>query len=71
MDNIAVYLSQQEWQQVMAMISMAPWRDANPVLMKIGEQVRQQTQTQPQPEAGAGGLRPGNVNGPNKQEVRS
>lgn len=37
-----VDLTATEWQQVMAMISSAPWRDANPLLMKIGEQLQQQ-----------------------------
>lgn len=37
-----VDLDPQEWQQVMAMISSAPWRDANPLLMKIGQQLQAQ-----------------------------
>ena len=37
-----VELEAQEWQQVMAMISSAPWRDANPLLMKIGAQLQAQ-----------------------------
>lgn len=37
-----VDLTPQEWQQVMAMISSAPWRDANPILMRIGEQLQAQ-----------------------------
>jgi hypothetical protein len=37
-----VELDPTEWQQVMAMISAAPWRDANPLLMKIGQQLQQQ-----------------------------
>jgi hypothetical protein len=39
----SVELDDQEWQQVMAIIATAPWRDANPLLMKIGNQLRQQT----------------------------
>lgn len=39
-----VELDAPEWQQVMAMISTAPWRDANPLLMKIGQQLQQQHQ---------------------------
>jgi hypothetical protein len=39
----SVELEDQEWQQVMAIIATAPWRDANPLLMKIGNQLRQQT----------------------------
>lgn len=37
-----VTLTEQEWQQVMAIISTAPWRDANPLLMKIGQQLQAQ-----------------------------
>lgn len=40
-----VDLSHAEWQQVMALLANAPWRDANPLLMKIGAQL----QAQPQP----------------------
>jgi hypothetical protein len=38
-----VELDTNEWQQVMAILSTAPWRDANPLLMKIGGQLRLQT----------------------------
>ena len=37
-----VELSETEWQQVMAIIATAPWTTANPLLMKIGDQLRQQ-----------------------------
>jgi hypothetical protein len=37
-----VELDDQEWQQVMAIIATAPWRDANPLLMKMGSQLRAQ-----------------------------
>ena len=36
----AVNLDGNEWGQVMAILSTAPWRDANPLLMKIGDQLR-------------------------------
>ena len=39
----AVELSDAEWSQVMGMISTAPWRDANPLLMKIGQQLNRQS----------------------------
>jgi hypothetical protein len=40
-----VELDEQEWQQVMAILSTGSWRDANPLLMKIGQQLQaQQTQ---------------------------
>jgi hypothetical protein len=41
-----VELDEQEWQQVMGILSTAPWRDANPLLMKIGSQLRLQQQHQ-------------------------
>lgn len=37
-----VDLNDAEWGEVMAIISEAPWRRANPLLMKIGEQLRAQ-----------------------------
>lgn len=79
MDNQAVYLSEREWQAVMGLISLAPWRDANPLLMKIGAQLQQQQagamagpglQQAPQQAEPAGQGPPRIVNGPNK-EVRS
>lgn len=36
----SVEMTDTEWQQVLGILSMAPWRDANPLLMKIGEQLR-------------------------------
>ena len=39
-----VNLDANEWGQVMAILATAPWRDANPLLMKIGEQLRLQQQ---------------------------
>lgn len=48
-NNQAVYLSEREWQQVMGLISLAPWRDANPLLMKIGEQLQRQAGAMAQP----------------------
>lgn len=54
-------LSENEWGQVMAGISLLAWREANPLLMKIGEQMRAQNVQLMQP------ARPGN--GPDK-EVR-
>jgi hypothetical protein len=36
-----VALDDNEWQQVLAILATAPWRDANPLLMKIGNQLRQ------------------------------
>jgi hypothetical protein len=36
----AVDLNDQEWGQVMSILSDAPWKIANPLLMRIGEQLR-------------------------------
>ena len=38
----SVELTEHEWQQVLSLISEAPWRVANPFLLKIGEQLRTQ-----------------------------
>ena len=43
-----VILEPNEWGQVMAILATAPWRDANPLLMKIGEQLRQHVQQPPE-----------------------
>jgi hypothetical protein len=37
-----VELDEQEWQQVINLIAQAPWTVANPLLMKIGNQLRAQ-----------------------------
>jgi hypothetical protein len=39
----SVELDDQEWQQVINLIAQAPWTVANPLLMKIGNQLRTQT----------------------------
>jgi hypothetical protein len=39
---MVVDLTDQEWQQVLGILSTASWRDANPLLMKIGNQLRLQ-----------------------------
>lgn len=36
----SIHLDDQQWQQVLAILSTAPWRDANPLIMAIGEQLR-------------------------------
>jgi hypothetical protein len=38
----SVELEDQEWQQVLGLISEGPWRAANPLLMKIGAQLQAQ-----------------------------
>jgi hypothetical protein len=37
---VNVNLEEEEWQRVMQIIAQAPWNIANPILMKIGEQLR-------------------------------
>jgi hypothetical protein len=61
----SVELTDNEWGQLMNLISTAPWRDANPLLMKIGDQLRAQHQLQQQSPTMASG----HVGG-NSQEVR-
>jgi hypothetical protein len=40
-----VSLDDEEWQRVLTIIASAPWNVANPLLMKIGEQLRHQQVT--------------------------
>jgi hypothetical protein len=40
-----VQLEDEEWQRVLTIIAGAPWNVANPLLMKIGEQLRHQQAT--------------------------
>ena len=42
-----VELDDNEWSLVMGIIATAPWRDANPLLMKIGNQLRIQQEVTP------------------------
>jgi hypothetical protein len=37
---IEVRLDPEEWQRVLAILSQAPWATVNPLIMKIGEQLR-------------------------------
>jgi hypothetical protein len=37
---IEVRLPIEQWQQVLAILSRAPWAEANPLIMGIGEQLR-------------------------------
>lgn len=39
-----VRLEMQEWNQLLAVLAQAPWNVANPLIMKIGEQLRAQQQ---------------------------
>ena len=42
---MTVDLSEAEWNAVLNLIAMGPWREANPLLMKIGEQLQVQKQS--------------------------
>jgi hypothetical protein len=42
MTERTVHLDIEEWQRVLAVLSQAPWSTANPLIMKIGEQLRAQ-----------------------------
>lgn len=42
-----VELDEREWNQIMTMLSNAPWNIANPLLMRIGQQLRMQADTPP------------------------
>jgi hypothetical protein len=39
---MVIDLTDQEWQQVLGILATAPWTVANPLLMKIGNQLRLQ-----------------------------
>ena len=51
---IEIRLEQQDWNQVLQVLSQAPWNVANPLILKIGEQLRQHQAPPPQ----TAGLRP-------------
>lgn len=68
---MTVYLEKPEWDQILAILGKVPWEVANPLLMKIGGQLRPQYEhlaavpgLQDQPGPGVLGtqgiLRPGN-----------
>jgi len=59
----AVVLDDNEWSAVLAILSTAPWRDANPLMMKIGGQLRTQQEFR---QTGAPPVQPEG----NGQEVR-
>jgi hypothetical protein len=40
MHMIEVRLPIEQWQQVLAILSQAPWAQANPLIMGIGDQLR-------------------------------
>ena len=42
-----VQLEDAEWQAVLGLMSLGPWREADPLLMKIGQQLQHQAQQEP------------------------
>jgi hypothetical protein len=40
----SIQLDDEEWQRVLTIIAGAPWNVANPLLLKIGEQLRVQSE---------------------------
>ena len=44
-----VRLDIEEWQRVLGVLSQAPWATANPLIMKIGDQLRMQDLPSPSP----------------------
>ena len=49
-----VRLDLEEWQRVLGVLAQAPWATANPLIMKIGEQLRMQEPAPAQPARGNG-----------------
>lgn len=41
--TVSVSLDQEEWNRVLAVLAQAPWNVSNPLIMKIGEQLRAAT----------------------------
>jgi hypothetical protein len=44
MTTTRVELDPSEWAQVLQILAQAPWHAANPLIMKIGDQLRSQPQ---------------------------
>ena len=66
----SVDLEDSEWQVVLGMIAAAPWRDANPLLMKIGQQLRKGHDLARDQELGEAQQRR-NANGPRSSSISS
>lgn len=39
---ISIVLPAEEWNKVLAILAQAPWNIANPLIMAVGDQLRQQ-----------------------------
>ena len=61
-----ISLDEQVWGQVLACLAKSPWEIANPLIMAIGEQMRQQKEAQASAQAQ---VRRGN--GLDEQEARN
>jgi hypothetical protein len=48
MTDRMVRLDLEEWQRVLGVLATAPWATANPLIMKIGEQLRMQEPAAPE-----------------------
>ena len=40
---MTVNLEQEDWNRLLAVLAQGPWNVVNPLIMKIGEQLRQQS----------------------------
>lgn len=47
MNEPTIKLPEEAWQRVLQILATAPWQAANPLIMAIGEQLRQQTVERP------------------------
>jgi hypothetical protein len=47
---VEVRLDPQEWNQLLQILAQAPWNVANPLIMKIGEQLRAQAAPEARPK---------------------
>lgn len=63
-----VRLDTQEWNQLLAVLAQAPWNVANPLIMKIGEQLRAQAGGLASDAANQAGAARGNSDGREKTE---
>ena len=58
-----VHLEQLEWNQLLAILSQAPWNVANPLIMRIGDQLRAQA-----PKPNGGDMQTGDLSGAVRQQ---
>jgi hypothetical protein len=55
MTERSVHLDLEEWQRVLGVLATAPWATANPLIMKIGDQLRMQEPAAPEVRARGNG----------------